>query len=88
VDEGHDAVADEDHGGKVLCAGWGCDEHNGWRGSGGCGVVCGWVRTDARSGSENQVPRVARNASQKGESRGKNKSNDKCRLAVRGKLSG
>ena len=27
VDEGHDAVADEDHGGEVLCAGWAGDEH-------------------------------------------------------------
>ena len=27
VDEGHDAVADEDHGSEVLCAGGGRDEH-------------------------------------------------------------
>ena len=25
--EGHDAVADEDHGGEVLCAGWAGEEH-------------------------------------------------------------
>ncbi len=29
VDEGHDAVADEDHGGEMLCAGWGRDEQIG-----------------------------------------------------------
>jgi hypothetical protein len=29
VDEGHDAVADEDHGGEVLCAGGCRDEHVG-----------------------------------------------------------
>ena len=29
VDEGHDAVADEDHGGEVLCAGGGSEEHSG-----------------------------------------------------------
>ena len=46
VDEGHDAVADEDHGGEVLCAGGGRDEHGGWRGCGGRGVVC-WVRGGA-----------------------------------------
>ena len=39
VDEGHDAVADEDHGGEVLCAGGGRDEHSGFE---GWGVVC-WV---------------------------------------------
>ena len=27
VDEGHDAVADQDHGGEVLCAGGVRDEH-------------------------------------------------------------
>ena len=32
VDEGHDAVADEDHGGEVLCAGGGRDEHSGFEG--------------------------------------------------------
>jgi len=29
VDEGHDAVANEDHGGEVLCAGGCRDEHMG-----------------------------------------------------------
>ena len=38
VDEGHDAVADEDHGGEVLCAGGGRDEHSGFAGV--CGVGC------------------------------------------------
>ena len=28
ADKGHDAVADEDHGGEVLCAGWAGDEHS------------------------------------------------------------
>lgn len=27
VDEGHDAVADEDHGGEVFCAGGAGDQH-------------------------------------------------------------
>jgi hypothetical protein len=42
VDEGHDAVADEGHGGEVLCAGWCRDEHSGLEGVSGCCVVC-WV---------------------------------------------
>jgi hypothetical protein len=52
VDEGHDAVADEDHGGEVLCAGGCRDEHNGERGDGGWGVVCGVVGEAKCGGSQ------------------------------------
>ena len=43
VDEGHDAVADEDHGGEVLCASGRGDQHSKLEGVLGNYVVCGWA---------------------------------------------
>lgn len=43
VNEGHDAVADEDHGGEVLCASGRGDQHSKLEGVLGNYVVCGWA---------------------------------------------
>ena len=55
VDEGHDAVADEDHGGEVLCAGGGGDEHGCWRVIGG-GLLPAGLMGIVATAREKQIP--------------------------------
>jgi hypothetical protein len=54
VDEGHDAVAYEDHGGEVLCAGWVGEEHSGLEGVWGVGC-CLCVDENGRSLREREA---------------------------------